>query len=93
MQHLAHGLVDPHYVHVGPLLKSVQISLDGIPYVLSTAALSLALSPNVLRVPLIPVSVTDKRVTAPVPILTHILFPQFTVNAENLVFPFLILLH
>jgi len=31
MQDLAVGLVEPHEVHTGPLLKLVQVPLDGIP--------------------------------------------------------------
>ena len=31
LQHLASGLVEPHSVNVGPLFKSVQVSLDSIP--------------------------------------------------------------
>ena len=31
VQHLALGHVEPHYVHVSPLLKLVQIPLDSIP--------------------------------------------------------------
>jgi len=31
MQDLAYGPVEPHEVHTSPLLKLVQVSLDGIP--------------------------------------------------------------
>ncbi|GAB0178515.1 cAMP-dependent protein kinase inhibitor alpha [Grus japonensis] len=31
VQDLAFGLVEPHEVHTGPLLKLVQVPLDGIP--------------------------------------------------------------
>jgi len=32
VQHLALGLLEPHQVHVGPLLKLVQVPLDGISF-------------------------------------------------------------
>ena len=31
VQHLAFGLVKPHLVHMGPLLKPIQVPLDGVP--------------------------------------------------------------
>ena len=31
VQHLAFGFVEPHEFHLGPLLKPVQVPLNGIP--------------------------------------------------------------
>ena len=31
LQHPALGLIEPHYVHIGPLLQPVQVPLDGFP--------------------------------------------------------------
>ena len=47
MQHLALGFVELHLVHVGPLLKLVQLPLDSILLsVIPTAPLSLVSSTN-----------------------------------------------
>jgi len=46
VQDLALGLVEPHEVHTGPLLKLVQVPLDGIP----SAPLRLVSSADLLRV-------------------------------------------
>ena len=37
MQQLALGLVEPFFVHVDPLLKPVQVPVDGIPSFCSTS--------------------------------------------------------
>lgn len=50
MQHLALGFVELHEVHVGLLLKPVQVPLNvNLPSILSTAVLSLVSSTNLLR--------------------------------------------
>jgi len=53
VQDLEPGLVEPHEVHMGPLLKLVKVPLDANPFPTSksTAPLSLVSPANWLRVP------------------------------------------
>lgn len=50
LQHSALGLIKPHYIHVGPLLKLVQVPVEAsLPSVISTTLLRLVSSANLLR--------------------------------------------
>jgi len=51
-------LVEPHEVHMGPLLKLVQVPLDGILSAVLTTPLSFVSSANLLRVHLILLSIS-----------------------------------
>ncbi|KAK4825953.1 LOW QUALITY PROTEIN: hypothetical protein QYF61_003471 [Mycteria americana] len=86
---LALGLVEPHQVHMGPLLELVQVPLDGIP--VSTGPLSLVSSANLLRVHLIPLSMSLMKILNNIEPLTTTLWmrpsSQFlihrTVHSSN----------
>ncbi|KAK4825966.1 hypothetical protein QYF61_003535 [Mycteria americana] len=62
VQDPALGLVEPHQVHMGPLLQLVHVPLDDIPSGVSTAPLSLVSSANLLRVHSIPLSMSLMKI-------------------------------
>ncbi|KAK4810366.1 hypothetical protein QYF61_019285 [Mycteria americana] len=63
VQDLALGLVEPHEVHMDPLLQLVQVPLDDIPsFWRVNPPLSLVSSANLLRVYLIPLSMSLMKI-------------------------------
>ena len=55
---LAFGFIEPYEIHLGPLLKPVWVSLDGIQYGVLTVPHSLVSSVNLLRMHSTPLSMS-----------------------------------